>query len=606
MRRNALWIGLAALAVVVMAGLAGVYLSDAAGRNAAPQQGTTLQPTLTPTVKPAQTSLPDVAQGRDQGQVPNSRQGSEFVQLVAEDADLFNPALTNTDTGVTVLGLIYPRLVGRDSQTGVITPTELATGWDISPDGRVYTFTLHNDVFWSDGQPVTAADFRYTYEALSSAPVPSPVQDRLDDIVQIETPDTHTVVLRLEEPDCAVLHSLRLPLLPSHRYAPDYADLASNPLNTSPEVSAGPFRFVEWTPGKRIVLERNPDYWKGAPQIERFVLRVEPDAAARLRMIANGDADLMRHSAAELAEAERDLSPQVRVYTYPAPALQFLALNLGNPQNPQPGRDSTGNLIAQEPHPVLGDSAVRRAIALGFDYEAIMADEALMANERLISEAYGGQGYVPATGVLSTIPWAHAAALTPRSYRPEEAVAALENAGWADADGDGVRENAGVRLALTLLTNQENTARVQAADLIAAQLGELGFEITRLSEPFGDLAATVLAQRYDMALMGWENLPPDPGVMPLWRSDDDLPGSGANFTSFQDAEVDAWLAEAVEVPGCGLEERGELYRRVQRRVHDSLPYVFVHGETAGWTVNSRWTGLAPGPWGRGDNVHEWR
>ena len=256
--------GLALLTLVAVAGGCGRLRER---REAAP---TAVAPvsTFTPTPAPVPGAAQDVgaqeAGAQAAGAAASDGGTRTFVELVAADADVLNPALTNSPTSAAALSMIYPQLVGQDAQTGVITADEMATGWDVSPDGRVYTFTLRPDVSWSDGQPVTAADFRFTYEALAAVNATSPAADRLDGIAQIETPDPYTVVLRLREADCSILQRLRLPWLPSHRYASDYSDLATNPLNGEPVVSVGPFRFGDWTPQEQVVLEANPAHWNGA------------------------------------------------------------------------------------------------------------------------------------------------------------------------------------------------------------------------------------------------------------------------------------------------------------------------------------------------------
>lgn len=583
---KAIQVGLALLTLVALAGGCGQLRE----RRQATPTALAPVPTFTPTPVPAAAAMqdavaPDVsAEAGDAGTQP-------FVELVAADADVFNPVLTNSSTSAAVLDMIYPRLVNQDAQTGVITAGEVATDWDISADGRTYTFTLRSDVSWSDGQPVTAADFRFTYDALAAVEAASPAADRLNGIDEIETPDPNTIILRLDQADCSVLQRLRLPWLPSHRYAADYADLAANPLNQQPVVSAGPFRFAEWTPKGQIVLEANPDYWNGAPAIDRYIVRIEPDASERLRLMANGEADLTRLPATELAAAEGLAG--AGVHRHPARSIEYLALNWADAQNPQPGQDAGGALFPQQPHAILGEAAVRRAIALGVDAE------------RIRTQAYGTAGFAPVSAVPPSVTWAHAHDLSPYKYAPEAAIGALETAGWIDADGDGVRERNGVRLALSLVTNEENAARGGAADLIAAQLGEIGFEIAVQRAPFDEVAAQVLAQRFDLALLGWENLPADPGLLPLWHSEDDAPGACVNFTSFQDAEVDAWLDSAQVAPGCDLAVRGDLYRRVQGRVHESLPVLFLHGDTDTWLFSERWTGVEPGAFGHGD-LSAWR
>ena len=582
MRRRWLGTGLAAVGVGI-AGAAGIYRNQSAPD--ADELRATAQPTLQPTFTPATTPASAV----------ETEPSRDFVQLVAAGEHLFNPVLTTSDTGAAVLDKLYPRLLGQDVQTGEIVPTELAERWELAEDGRVYTFFLRDTLYWSDGQPVTAADFRFTYAALADPAVQSPYRDRTQAIAQIETPDPYTVVVTLVQPDCAVLQSLRRPLLPSHRYAPDFSDLASNPLNAAPEVSAGPFLFAGHEPGEQIVLTANPAYWRGAPPMQRWVLRTVPDATERHRQMAEGLADLAHFSAEEMASM--DPAPSDGGLTWQnvaAPAFHFLALNLADPGNPQPGRDGNGALLVQEPHPLLGERTVRQAIALGID------------RARVIEQGMAGRGYALTGDVLPAIPWAHAADLALSPYDPDQARNLLESTGWRDSDGDGVRERDGERLALRLTVNADNPMRMRAAELIAADLAAVGVAVELSPATFEAAAAELIGQRTDLALLGWDNLPADPGLSAFWSSGDDAPGSGANFTSFQGAAVDAWLEEARTLPGCDLAARGELYRQVQRRVAAELPYAFLSGELPAWAHSTRWTGIAPGPWGLNGDVHAWR
>jgi len=602
-RSRWVWIGLAAILVAGVAGAAGIYQSGQ-DREAGATEATIApaSPLLQATFTPAPTS-PAGTPALIPMPVPQVAPRTDFVQLVAAGADTFNPVAATSPASLAVLDLIYPRLVGQDVKTGAITPTELAERWEISADGLTYTFFLRDTVYWSDGRPVTAADVRFTYAALADPAVQSPYRDRTQAIARIETPDPYTVVFTLAQPDCTIMQGLRSPLLPSHRYASDLSDLASNPLNAAPEVSAGPFRFTAHTPGQQIVLEANPSYWKGAPSIQRWTLRTVVDPAQRLRLLAEGEADLVWFSASETAGL--DLAPAGGNLIWertPAPAFHFLALNLADPANPQPGHATAsgeaedGALVPQAAHPILGERAVRQAIALGIH------------GERVIAEAMGGYGYALGSDVLPSIAWAHAEDVAPVVYDPDQARALLDEAGWrtANGDGEGVREKDGRRMALRLDVNAGNPVRVAAAERIVQDLAALGIAVELRPAAFEDVAADLLGQRYDLALMGWENLAADPGLNAFWSSNDDAPGVGANFTSFQDADVDAWLEQARTLPGCELGGRGELYRQVQRRVAEGLPYGFLAGETALWAYAPGWTGISPGTWGLNSNIYEWQ
>jgi peptide/nickel transport system substrate-binding protein len=412
-------------------------------------------------------------------------------------------------------------------------------------------------------------------------------------IAQLAAPDPLRLEVTLTGPNCAVLHSLRQPILPSHRYAADLSDVETNPLNQRPEVSAGPFLFQEQTP-ERIVLTRNPSFWQGAGQIATWEVRIVPDPAARRQALVDGQVDLVRFSPDESVGLEVDPQPNVTFYLAQTDGYSFLALNQADPANPQPGRGSDGARLPQPPHPILGDPAVRAAIAAAVDYDQILA------------EVYLGRATRPVSYVPATVGWAAATELTPFQYDPARAELLLNNARWVDDDGDGVRSRNGVPLRLGLQTNDDNPRRVQMAQLIAGYLGRVGIQVAAAPVPFDQLTTSLLGQRFDLVVIGWENLGADPGNSPFWHSQADVPGTGYNFTSVQDAEIDGWLDAAGQLPGCDLNTRGDLYRQVQTRIADLQPYVLLAAPQAVWGYANRWHSIAPGPWSLDYNANTWR
>lgn len=516
-----------------------------------------------------------------------------LVEAIGRAPLTYNPLYATDAAAQSLIGKLYPRLLGQDPQGGFITPTGLAERWEISPDGRTYTFYLRPNVRWSDGQPVTAQDVKFTYDALASPLVRSPYRDRSVGIAQVDARDAATLVVSLTGPNCAVLHSLRQPILPSHRYAADFSDIETNPLNQRPDVSAGPFLFQTQTP-EHIVLTRNPGFWQGAGQIATWEARIVPDPAARRQALAAGEVDLVQFSPDESVGLNVEPIPGVTFYLAQTDGYSFLAINQADPANPQPGRGPDGARLSQPPHPILGDLTVRAAIAAAIDYDQILA------------EVYQGRATRPVSYVPSTASWAAATGLTPPQYDPARAELLLNNAGWVDDDGDGVRSRNGQPLRLGLQTNDDNPRRVQIAQLIAGYLARVGIQVAAAPVPFEELTATLLGQRFDLVVIGWENLGADPGNSPFWHSQADVPGAGYNFTSVQDGEIDGWLDAAAQLPGCDLNARGDLYRQVQGRVAELQPYVLLAAPQAVWGYAARWQGIAPGPWSLDYNVTSWR
>jgi peptide/nickel transport system substrate-binding protein len=514
-----------------------------------------------------------------------------FVEAIAGEIDSFNPVLATSDAAATVLPLILPRLVGQDAQSGAVIASELASNWILSADGRTVTFTLRSDVTWSDGQPVTGRDVGFTLAALAHPQVNSPLVGLTDVIERVQLIGDHTVTLGLSAPDCAVLDGLRLPILPSHLFAADFSDLRTNPFNEAPTVSAGPFLFAGRQPGQRIELMANPTFWRGAPAIERYVLRIVPSAAERARLVAEGEVDLAEvdWDAAQLLQGSAGL---YLVETL-ADGYSFLALNLADPLTPASGLDANGVVQPQLPHPVFGDPEVRRAVASGVDFHGI------------IRSVYGDSAMRSASFVPPATTWAALTDGAAPPYDPTDAQRRLEAAGWSDASGDGVRERGDALLQATLIVNDDNPQRVEMARQVSEQLRRIGFDIRMEALSFTRTAEIALGQRFDIVILGWEHLGAEPARLAFWGSRNDLPGVGLNVTSYQNAAVDILLDEARTLPGCDLAGRSERYRQAQRIIQQEAAFIPLVAQQQHWALSRRWHGMALTPWLRHGQVERW-
>jgi peptide/nickel transport system substrate-binding protein len=142
-------------------------------------------------------------------------------------------------------------------------------------------------------------------------------------------------------------------------------------------------------------------------------------------------------------------------------------------------------------------------------------------------------------------------------------------------------------------------------ELVSQQLGALGFAITFTPQPFAEMSSALLNQRFDVALIGWENIGADPAISTFWQRRADQPGSGLNFASWQDDEVDRLLDEAAQLPGCDAAERGDRYRQVQRRLYEQTAAIFLGGPLKSWAYGARWRTIEPGPWAFDANIAAW-
>ena len=519
--------------------------------------------------------------------------GGTWTEASSADASNFNPILYDDSVSSIVVGYLYPGLIGQDPKTGELVPNQgsMSESWTTSEDGLTWTFKLREGVTWSDGDPVDANDFKFTYDAINSDLVESPRKFVWDQIESIEAPDAQTVVVKFKLVKCDALGDVTLGWLPSHLYAADFSDIMTGPEIEAPRVSAGPFLFQSWTRDDNFIVVRNEDYWEGAPNMDGSIVRVVPDPGARLAQLQSGEIDYLEVQPNQIATAEQD--PDLTRFRWYDDGFVYIAVNQANPANPQDGVDADGNFIPQDPHPILGDVRVRQAIAHAIDYQSIID------NIRL------GEGYPMAANVLPTIEWAVNPDLQPYAYDLEAAGALLEEAGWTDSNGDGIREKDGADMTLSLITNAGNTTREDIGVYLQDQLKQIGINVDFQAIDFGTMLDQMDAQTYDMVIAGWTNIGSDPNDDVFWKASNDVVGSGFNNTSYQNAEIEDLLVQGYSVPGCAPEDRAPIYNKIQQIIHDELPYIYLYGPVANAFYNKDWTNIEPGTWSFKWNMHNW-
>jgi peptide/nickel transport system substrate-binding protein len=530
-------------------------------------------------------------------------EGGTLVEAVTSDVRTLNPILANDPLSRRVAGLIYIGLLGWDPLSGQPVG-RAAESWEVAADGLTITFHLRPGLVWSDGSPLTAADVRFTLEAIADPAVGSPLQGGLAGISQVDVPDDATVVLHLAQADCSLLSRLTFGILPASQYAADFSDVATSSANQAPSLASGPFRFLSAEPGQNLQLTRNSNYYGGEPHIESWVLQQYPNARAAVEGLLAGEVDLadVPPELVSEVEAEHLRGQPVEFGKYYADGYSLLALNMANPGRPQRGwQDQNGNgrydpgevPQPQDSHPILGDVHIRQAIAQALDYQAI------------INQAADGQAGQAFSNVLPAISWAFDGDLERYNYDPDTARQLLEAAGWTDANGDGIREKDGRRLSLGLLRNADNPARQAIAAIVTQNLSDVGFEIRQDVVDFNTFVTRVMGQTFDLAIFDLPNRGPDPDDSSLWSFVNDQPGAGLNFTSYYNETVEKDLQAAKAVAACDLASRRPFYEEVQRLIRDDSPYVFLYIPIHTLAWNSRLGEIAPYAWSQDSGVASW-
>lgn len=349
----------------------------------------------------------------------------------------FDPILgwANVD-GVSIF---HSGLLTQDINRDIIE--DLALKYSVSKDGLAYTFYLRRDAKFSDGAKVTSGDIAFTYaEAAKRGRV-----GNLSVISRVDTPDEHTAIIRLKEPNSLFLYSVtRLGIVPRHLYGEDYF---KNP------IGSGPYRLKLWEPGKRLIVTANPEYYGEKPSLKTLtVLFLDEEEA--FHAAQNGELDFYSVSRAYANEN--------------IPGMDLLHFKSGDRLNISLPYLPAGVLSREDGLPVgndvTADKSIRQAISIGIDRQAI-TDTAL--------SQYGKPAY---DLVDEELPWYN----EETAYTDHNVMAAktiLQDGGWVDSDGDGIVEKNKILGAFDLYAASDNKTYQEIARLISCQARQFGIEI---------------------------------------------------------------------------------------------------------------------------------
>jgi len=376
---------------------------------------------------------------------PVLRVGSSY------DIDGMNPFVDYSGLSWEVFRLNYNFLTWYDENRKQVP--ELATKWQTSPDGRVWTFTIRSDVKWHDGVPLTARDIAFTYNLILDNQI-SFYMSYLKDVTKVEAPDVTTLVITSKKPNPMML-GLYIPIVPEHLWG-KIPGKKIETLKDPPTVGSGPFAIDEVKKGSFVKMVANAHYFAGRPNVNTVLFQIYTTEDALVQDYKNGTLDV---GVFEVPTSLRSVASVPGSKTVAAPTIGFTMLAF----NCWPSPQSKGN-------PLLRDVRIRQAVAAAIDKERIA--EASMSG---VAEV-GTSVLSPAMGDWHWEPPADQVV----KYDPEKAKAILDAAGYIDRNGDGVREDAkGRKLDFKLDAISDYPDEVNAAKMIVPYLKSVGIK-TRL------------------------------------------------------------------------------------------------------------------------------
>jgi peptide/nickel transport system substrate-binding protein len=426
-------------------------------------------------------------------------------------------------------GLLFSGLLERDATMNL--RGDLAERWEM-PDARTYVFHLRSGIRFHDGRALTSADVKFTFDSIASGiPTPtgalqSPKRGAFRAIQSIETPDALTIIFHLTEPNAAFPWSLARPAVGIVPVGSG-ADFSQHP------IGSGPFRFVSARQDEEVLLDRNADYFRGAPQIQHARFRVVPEGVVRALELRKGSADL------ELNSLTPDMIPvlaqekELAVTEEPGTLFSYISFNC---------EDAT-----------LCQRDVRQALIYA-------TDRAMIVRTLMRGQARVADGPLPPNN------WAYDATLPAYSFDPAKAEALLTHAGFPRR-GDPAT---GTRLKLTLKTSTDPLTRL-LSEVLQDEWRRVGVELDLRPLEFATFYADITRGNFQLYTLRWVGANNDPDFFEYAFGSHKIPPAGANRGRYRNPQLDELVDRARVEPD--RDKRRALYSQVQQIVARDLPYM---------------------------------
>lgn len=414
---------------------------------------------------------------------------------------------------------------------------DLAESWEISKDSLTYTFKLKEGIQFQDGSDFTAEDVVFSYETVKENQGDNEDVD-LSKMASIKALNDYTVEITLTEPYSPFLdETAQLGIVPSDAYD-------SEAFNEMP-IGTGAWKVVQYDAEQQLIVEANEDYFDGAPQIKKVTF-VDMDNEAAFSNAQSGQLDIVMvqpNYATETIDGmhvEKLETMDVRNVSLPCMTEQTMTTADG--EEVEVGDNATADL------------AVRKALNIGIH------------RQEIIQNAFNGVG-VPAYGFTDNLEWGNAPDV--EDGKVEEAIALLEEAGWVDEDGDGIREKGDDRCAFEIYTPADEQDRYNLAAALAEDAKQLGIEITVKQTTWDEITA---ASHKAGVVWGFGQFNPIV-IDQLFKSDNFLTVDYANTPGYSNEKVDALIEEAIASPD--HEEAISKWKEAQEIYAEEVPYLYL-------------------------------
>lgn len=497
--------------------------------------------------------------------------GDWIVSRAPVEMKHLNPLNTSDAYAQRAINYVFDSLLDRDPLTLALKP-KLAESWEAAPDHLSYTFKIRKGVTFHDGHPLSAEDVKFTFDKMMEPTTDcADLRNYFQDFSSCNLVDADTVRFVATKP--FFLHEIMLgdfTVIPKHIYS--VGDFNNHPNNRAP-IGSGPYKLEKWDTGQQLVFTRNHEYWGDAlgmgGHIEKFVWRIITDDNAAMQSALRGDIDsiplLPKDWTTDAASPE--FEKQFNKIMFDQPAFWYMGWN--------------------QKRPFFADKRVRKAMTLLLDRETIREKILHGLAEQLTCS------FMPGTAE-------YLESLKPLPFDPAEAARLLDEAGWKDSNGNGIRDKDGVEFQFEVLLPSSSEEWEQFATLHQEELGRVGIKSTLRQMEWANVIDTLDKRNFDSFIMGWA-MSPDPDMYQIWHSSQIEKGS--NYVAFNNPEADKLIEDYRA--SFDREARTKMCHRFHEILYDEQPYTFLFTPKALLGVNKRVHNVVVYPLFRSRPLLEW-
>lgn len=505
------------------------------------------------------------AEEEEEAAADEPQYGGELIIGQSGNPQNFNPLWSHDTASGDIEDLMFRGLY-RIDETIEYQPDIAKDMPDISEDGLTWTVEMRDDVYWHDGEPVTADDVVFTMNIAKHEDYDGPRAGYFENLDEVEKVDDHTVVFHLKEPDATFLNTAGYNLVPEHILGDvPIGEMGDHEFSRNP-VGNGPFVFEEFKDKEYVRLTAHEKHYEGRPYLDEITIKITGDTNAQVLQLEAGEIQMGNVPSEELETVEtfdHVTVDQTLAYSY-----HYLGFQWENP--------------------LWQDRETRQAMVHALDRQAII-DAALAG--------HGEVAHIPA----SPLSWSYPDSEPPKyEYDPEKAKEMLAEAGWEEG-ADGILERDGQRFEFEMLYNEENQARADIAAIAQAQWKEVGIDVSIQSMEWGAFLDRTEAPNhdFDMIVLGWA-LGSDPSPKNVFHSS---MHEGSNNTLYVNEELDELLIENERI--LDQDERKKMLEDIYFELAEDLPYIFLMYPMTNMVVPNELQGFVHHPRIPYNNAHEW-